>query len=83
MDIRQSYPALAPQPLLPVLHYASMSFGRQKNMVRRTYRPNGSYHRQMRRRNVDHPFAPYRVGAKVLVTLFALPLRLFKRRRHW
>jgi hypothetical protein len=60
-----------------------MSFGRQKNMVRRTYRPDGNYHRQMRRRNVDHPFAPHRASARVLAMLLRLPLRLFKRRRRW
>ena len=30
-----------------------MLFGRQKNMVRRTYRPNETHHRDMRRQGVD------------------------------
>jgi len=30
-----------------------MSFGRQKNMVRRTSRPDESFHRNRRRRAVD------------------------------
>ncbi len=30
-----------------------MSFGRQRNMVRRTFRPNESVHRDLRRKNID------------------------------
>jgi hypothetical protein len=30
-----------------------MLFGRQRNMVRRTFRPNENHHRDMRRKGID------------------------------
>ncbi|HET6248721.1 MAG TPA: hypothetical protein VFE47_13545 [Tepidisphaeraceae bacterium] len=30
-----------------------MLFGRQRNMVRRTYRPNENFHRDIRRKGLD------------------------------
>lgn len=57
-----------------------MSFGRQKNMVRRASRPDESFHRDRRRRTVDRAgmLEPARRRSLILQILRALGL---KRRR--
>jgi hypothetical protein len=55
-----------------------MSFGRQKNLARRPYRPDGSFHRERRRKRLNHPFALS--NGLGLGSLLGFLLRPFRRR---
>lgn len=61
-----------------------MTFGRTKNVVRRRYRPDGSFHRDRRRSRLESPMTMTRAGVGLLgAALMFLPrvlLRLLKRR---
>jgi hypothetical protein len=55
-----------------------MSFGRNKNLVRRQVRPDGDFHRMKRRRRLNHPMAGSGSVVQSLLHLLRTP---FRRRR--
>lgn len=54
------------------------TFGRMTNMVRRPVRPNGNFHRERRRRDLNHPLALGATGLNLLGRLLLLPFELLK-----
>jgi hypothetical protein len=52
-----------------------MSFGRNKNMVRRAQRPDGGFHRMKRRKRLNHPMASSGSVLTSLVHLLTTPFR--------
>jgi hypothetical protein len=56
-----------------------MSFGRNKNMVRRRVRPDGQFHRMKRRKRLNHPMAG---TGSVIESLFHLLATPFRRRER-
>ena len=56
-----------------------VSFGRNKNMVRRPTRPDGQFHRMRRRRALNHPLAQ---GDSLLASLLHLLATPFRKRKY-